>query len=336
VKPSNFVIGRGGNTDRIFIIDFGLARAYKDRLTGEILPPRADIGGFRGTPRYASVYVHREQDLSRRDDLLSLLYILVEFVTGDLPWGSKRDKAVIGRIKERYHSPKLLKGCPSCLLPFFKHVSALSFEERPDYDLLRSLLETKLNKLKVRPDALYDWEVDGRETAAGADDELYAVPTTAAPQGSSAEAAAMNRKPAAQERAGCASCWTGTRAWWRSVTVSHPRRRRLLLLTGRRRRRRPSPRQRPSAPRTTRPPLSCSRRSSWEAASCPPPSRSPTRRPHSRSSRSPHAATARSPRPLPSLSSSTDHPPPLPNNPPTSLWTTLRTAWARATLRAEH
>ena len=43
----------------------------------QTLPPRARINGFRGTPRYASVNVHREMDLSCRDDLWSLLYILV-------------------------------------------------------------------------------------------------------------------------------------------------------------------------------------------------------------------------------------------------------------------
>ena len=158
VKPSNFVVGLGADSGRVYMIDFGLARAYREKATGGVIPARKEIGGFRGTPRYASVFVHREEDLSRRDDLWSLLYILVEFVTGDLPWGAKREKAAIGAIKERYHSLKLLKGCPSCFLPFFNHLLSLSFDATPDYALLTSLLEGKLHKLRVRPDHLMDWE----------------------------------------------------------------------------------------------------------------------------------------------------------------------------------
>ena len=160
VKPSNFVIGRGIHTDRIYLIDFGLARSYRDKSNNSVLPPRKDIGGFRGTPRYASVFVHREEDLSRRDDLWSLLYILVEFVTGDLPWGHKRDKASIGRIKERFatNGGKLLKGCPSCFALMYKHLLSLSFDSRPDYAYLYSVLEQKARKLRIADGALYDWE----------------------------------------------------------------------------------------------------------------------------------------------------------------------------------
>ena len=158
VKPSNFVVGVGAESGRVYMIDFGLARAYREKGSNAVIPPRQDIGGFRGTPRYASIFVHREQDLSRRDDLWSLLYILVEFITGDLPWGSKRDKAAIGALKERYHSSKLLKGCPSCFLPFFQHLQGLAFETTPDYALLQGLLEGKLKKLKVKADELMDWE----------------------------------------------------------------------------------------------------------------------------------------------------------------------------------
>ena len=166
VKPSNFVIGLGAESGRVFMIDFGLARAYREKGSLAVLPARKEIGGFRGTPRYASIFVHREEDLGRRDDLWSLLYILVEFVTGDLPWGAKRDKAAIGAIKERYHSAKLLKGCPSCFAAFFQHLAGLAFDSAPDYALLAGLLEGKLRKLKVRPDELMDWEDSAAKAAA--------------------------------------------------------------------------------------------------------------------------------------------------------------------------
>jgi hypothetical protein len=57
---------------------------------------------FRGSSAYASVNAHEERDLSRRDDLWSLLYVLVEFLQGDLPWRkacAEADKEAVMRHK---------------------------------------------------------------------------------------------------------------------------------------------------------------------------------------------------------------------------------------------
>ena len=41
---------------------------------------------FRGSPNYASVNAYGNIEQSRRDDLFSLLYVLVEMIDGILPW----------------------------------------------------------------------------------------------------------------------------------------------------------------------------------------------------------------------------------------------------------
>lgn len=42
--------------------------------------------GWRGTIRYGSLHAHLGVDLSRRDDVESWLYLLVEITKGSLPW----------------------------------------------------------------------------------------------------------------------------------------------------------------------------------------------------------------------------------------------------------
>lgn len=69
---------------KVFILDFGLAREYLDDR--KKLRPAREVAAFRGTIRYASLSTHRSKELGRHDDLISLFYMLVEFITGVLPW----------------------------------------------------------------------------------------------------------------------------------------------------------------------------------------------------------------------------------------------------------
>lgn len=46
------------------------------------MEPRPEAS-FRGSTAYASVHAHRDEDLSRRDDLWSWFYMLLELVEGE-------------------------------------------------------------------------------------------------------------------------------------------------------------------------------------------------------------------------------------------------------------
>jgi tau tubulin kinase len=51
--------------------------------------------------------------MGRHDDLWSLFYMLVEFVTGQLPWRRIKDKEQVGQMKEKYDHTIFLKSLPS-------------------------------------------------------------------------------------------------------------------------------------------------------------------------------------------------------------------------------
>ena len=96
IKPDNFLIGRKQNISKIFMIDFGLAKKYVGKDKEHIA--YKDNKDLTGTARYASINTHLGIEQGRRDDLESLIYVLIYFLKGCLPWQSMKGQCK----KEKY------------------------------------------------------------------------------------------------------------------------------------------------------------------------------------------------------------------------------------------
>ena len=71
--------------NQVFLVDFGLAKEHLDSVTMRPMEPRRNTD-FRGTIPYASLHAHNKEELSRRDDVWSFFFMLIEFLDEQLPW----------------------------------------------------------------------------------------------------------------------------------------------------------------------------------------------------------------------------------------------------------
>jgi serine/threonine protein kinase len=85
IKPDNFLIGSKYNKDTLYVIDYGLVKAYRYKITGEHIVFRSDKG-VTGTVRYSSINTHMGYEASRRDDIECIMYVSIYLFYGKLPW----------------------------------------------------------------------------------------------------------------------------------------------------------------------------------------------------------------------------------------------------------
>ncbi|XP_036354776.1 casein kinase I-like [Octopus sinensis] len=162
IKPDNFLMGLGKYSNKVFIIDFGLAKKYMSVSTGVHIPYRENKS-LTGTARYASINAHLGVEQSRRDDLESLGYVLMYLNRGNLPWqglraGNRRQK--YERISEKKISTaveSLCRGFPNEFVIYLNYCRSLRFDEAPDYFYLRQLFRILFRNMNFHNDLTYQW-----------------------------------------------------------------------------------------------------------------------------------------------------------------------------------
>ncbi len=169
IKPTNFVLGRNDeenlnknyslgvpiNDINIYLVDFGLAKLHLDK-DNKPFPPRSNTD-FRGTLTYASLNAHNKLDLSRRDDLWSFFFMILDLLNENLPWRNcKDDKEDIQKMKEKCLSnPKdnlFLTTCKNKegIYNIFRYICSLKYEDKPNYKYIYDeLFQLRLKELKA-------------------------------------------------------------------------------------------------------------------------------------------------------------------------------------------
>ncbi|XP_020220551.1 casein kinase 1-like protein 3 isoform X1 [Cajanus cajan] len=164
IKPDNFLMGLGRKANQVYIIDFGLAKRYRDSTTNRHIPYRENKN-LTGTARYASCNTHLGIEQSRRDDLESLGYVLLYFLRGSLPWQGLKaatKKQKYDKICQKKLSTPievLCKSHPVEFASYFHYCHSLTFDQRPDYGFLKRLFRDLFAREGYEFDYVFDWTI---------------------------------------------------------------------------------------------------------------------------------------------------------------------------------
>jgi len=106
IKPQNFLIGF---KEDLYLIDFGLACVQTDQ----------PMHSFVGNKRYASfTCFEKEYVYTYQDDLISLVYMLLDLTFGYLPWDKEDKPRKEYGLRDYYENHILLEVYDLCLKDF--------------------------------------------------------------------------------------------------------------------------------------------------------------------------------------------------------------------------
>lgn len=146
IKPENFMIcfpksdneSKESDCKRLRIIDFGLSKFYKK---GDKHVINTSDRSIVGTMRYISTHIHDGNVYSRRDDIISIMYVSIYLLKGTLPWcgmSPKKDdkltkEQMVYNKKVQATLNEVCEGIPALFMKLLEYAYRLEYEEKPDY-----------------------------------------------------------------------------------------------------------------------------------------------------------------------------------------------------------
>ena len=125
IKPSNFCLHLNDekkiiynyqkniyfNHDiKVYLIDFGLVKKMKkNEVETEFTNNGSKSRGFIGTLTYASISAHNREELGKKDDLCSFLFMILDLMEENLPWrniDSEKEEEILECKKRCLNEPE--------------------------------------------------------------------------------------------------------------------------------------------------------------------------------------------------------------------------------------
>jgi serine/threonine protein kinase len=151
IKPDNFMVD---SSENLVIIDFGLSSLYYNSEK-DIYKENKPCEHMVGSAKYASYNLHMANTISRRDDLISIGYLMLTIFGIELPWSSSMLELEYESMLAPYHigHPANIQRAKykkfetlrtyllelennyvnNHLILYLEKVYALEYEDAPDY-----------------------------------------------------------------------------------------------------------------------------------------------------------------------------------------------------------
>ena len=150
IKPDNFLFGLGKETNKLYLVDFGFSKCFN--YNGKhILENRESK--LIGSPNFVSLNVHNGIEPSRRDDLESCIYVILNMLFGKLEWFNKKSTEM---YLLKYNIINI-EEVPSFIKIILHYVRNMKFDEIPDYTYIIDLMVKEFNFHNYIDDGKYDW-----------------------------------------------------------------------------------------------------------------------------------------------------------------------------------
>ncbi|KAJ1630545.1 kinase-like domain-containing protein, partial [Pavlovales sp. CCMP2436] len=171
IKPANLLVGLGTHGNQIYMIDFGIAKMYRNPTTLQHNQELARdfTSHTTGTTLFASARANLGQEQSRRDDLEAIGYVLMYLLRGSLPWKTKPDHnnlkqaaKEMWRLKTDNTYETRHKRYPEEFAVYLRYCQHLRFDETPDCSYLRKLFKDLFVRIQYDSN-IFDWNAPCRD-----------------------------------------------------------------------------------------------------------------------------------------------------------------------------
>jgi hypothetical protein len=150
----------------LVLIDFGLSKLYLDGSKNHKRQNKTEK--LIGCLHYASINSHNKIDLSRRDDLISLIYSFIYMFFGKLPWNNISSNTISSKMEMIKYEKKMFihnQDYDCNIMKKMKntinYLYELEYDEKPNYFLMEIHINNILDHTKQQWDDMLSVNLTG-------------------------------------------------------------------------------------------------------------------------------------------------------------------------------
>uniref|UniRef100_A0AAF5CVD4 DNA-directed RNA polymerase I subunit RPA49 n=2 Tax=Strongyloides stercoralis TaxID=6248 RepID=A0AAF5CVD4_STRER len=161
IKPDNIMVGLPPNDNKIYLIDFGMGRRFKN-FDGTLRINKRTKISFRGTKVFASNWALANYEQKPWDDVNCVLLSLAFMLNGTLPWwGSYCDTRKLVKKKQKYTNMDMFKRFGYNGRRFASYVLNFIHKNEVDYKYMSKCLKNEKETLDRETfEAYWSWDLN--------------------------------------------------------------------------------------------------------------------------------------------------------------------------------